>query len=181
MIKYKELPSHEYLKECVDYNPDTGVAIWKERPLHHFINESNMKSFNTSHAGNVIDMVNSHGYIRFTINRSTYLLHRVIWKIMTNDNTDNVIDHIDNNKLNNKWDNLRKSTLCENSRNRKISSYNTTGYKGVQKGRTLNTWIAVITVNGKRISLGTFPTPEDAHKAYCEAAVAYHGEFANYG
>lgn len=172
--------SVEYLKECIEYDPETGLAYWKERPLHHFKNSSNMKSVNKN-TGKPIDMINSHGYIRFTINYSTYLLHRVIWKLITGEDSEHLIDHIDGNKLNNKWDNLREATVGQNACNKKISSHNTTGYKGVSVGRTQNTWVAVIRLDGKVKKLGTFPTPEDAHQAYCEAASAYHGEFANYG
>ena len=143
-----------------------------------------MQSVNEQYAGNRIDMVNSHGYIRFTINRSTYLLHRVIWKLMTGDDSAKFIDHIDTNKLNNKWDNLRESNAFENACNKNISSRNTSGYKGVFWNKNVNgdTWTALIAIGGgARKNLGTFSTPEDAHQAYCEAAVAYHGEFANYG
>jgi hypothetical protein len=40
---------------------------------------------------------------------------------------------------------------------------------------------AQINVAGKKLSLGTFNTPEEAHAAYREAASRYHGEFANHG
>ena len=174
--------SLEYLKECIDYNPETGIAVWKERPLHHFKNTSNMISTNSQTAGKEINTLNSHGYYRFTIDYSTYLLHRVIWKLMTGNDSDKFIDHIDGDKTNNKWDNLREATPRQNVQNIGKKSHNTTGFKGVQKGPKDGTWIAVIRNNdGKGINLGTFPTPEDAHKAYCEAAVAYHGEFANFG
>jgi len=173
--------SLEYLKECIEYNPETGIAIWKERPLHHFKNTSNMISTNSQTAGKEINTINSHGYYRFTINYSTYLLHRVIWKLMTGKDTDKFIDHIDGDKLNNKWENLREATPRQNVQNIGKKSHNTTGYKGVQKVDN-NTWKSTIRDNnGKTVSLGFFPTPEDAHKAYCEAASAYHGEFANYG
>ncbi|ASR76751.1 DNA polymerase [Salmonella phage ST11] len=32
--------------------------------------------------------------------------------------------------------------------------------------------------NGKTIHIGTYTTEEEAHKAYCEAAIKLHGEFA---
>lgn len=172
----------KYLKECIDYNHITGIAVWKERPLHHFKNTSNMISTNSQTAGKEINTLNSHGYYRCTIDYSTYLLHRVIWKLMTGNDSDKFIDHIDGDKTNNKWENLRESTPRQNMQNVGKKSHNTSGFKGVQKGTKAGTWIAVIRNNdGNGINLGTFPTPEDAHQAYCEAAVAYHGEFANYG
>lgn len=176
--------SVEYLKECIAYNPDTGFVFWKDRPLHHFKNKSHMQTVNEQCAGKRIDMVNSHGYIRFTINRSTYLLHRVIWKLMTGYDSELFIDHIDTNRLNNKWKNLRETDAFGNACNKNLTVRNSSGYKGVYWNKNVNgdTWTAYIAIgNGVRKNLGTFSTPEDAHKAYCEAASAYHGEFANFG
>jgi hypothetical protein len=45
------------------------------------------------------------------------------------------------------------------------------------KGR----WLAQIQFNWKNHFLGYFDTPEEAHKAYCAAAVRFAGEFANFG
>lgn len=28
--------TQEYLKECMTYNPNTGIFTWNERPFHHF-------------------------------------------------------------------------------------------------------------------------------------------------
>lgn len=86
------------------------------------------------------------------------------------------VDHIDNNPLNDRRDNLRLATIAQNSRNAKLPSTNKSGFKGVtlQKGRY---WRACIKVNGKTIHLGHFATAEEAYAAYCEAAKKYFGEF----
>ena len=42
-------------------------------------------------------------------------------------------------------------------------------------------WYAQIRANGQTIHLGSFDTPEAAHKAYVVAAIKHHGEFANDG
>jgi len=49
---------------------------------------------------------------------------RVIWKILTGKDPKNVIDHIDNNPLNNNISNLRDITQRENTLNRKDRKIN---------------------------------------------------------
>lgn len=86
------------------------------------------------------------------------------------------VDHVDGNPLNNRRENLRLASNNQNGKNRKRNSNNTSGFKGVHRVR--NKWRAAIKVNYKLIHLGYFDTPKDAHDAYCEAAIKYHGEFA---
>jgi hypothetical protein len=88
-----------------------------------------------------------------------------------------LVDHKDNNGLNNQKYNLRVCTQWQNLRNSTRRSNNTSGFKGVSRFR--NKWISRIRTDEGRICLGTFNTPEEAAIAYDEAALKYHGEFAN--
>lgn len=87
-----------------------------------------------------------------------------------------MVDHINQNTLDNRRSNLRICTRSENTRNRKTPSTNKSGLKGAQ--RQGNRWLAAIRVDGQRLLLGRFSTPEEAHEAYCKAAVMHFGEFA---
>ena len=62
--------------------------------------------------------------------------------------------------------------------NRGMQKNNKTGYKGVSFNRDDGKFIAQIALNKRHISLGRFYTAEDAARAYDEAALKYHGEFA---
>lgn len=84
-----------------------------------------------------------------------------------------VIDHIDQNKLNNKRENLRYLTKSGNAINSKLSSNNTTGVKGITRNRNKKKWIAQIMVNRKHIHLGTFDKLEDAIRAREDAEEKY--------
>lgn len=86
------------------------------------------------------------------------------------------VDHINNDRLDNRKSNLRGATHLQNSKNKKPGKNNKTGYKGVCFKR--NRFVAQICVNQKVKHLGYFATPEEAATAYNEAAKTYHGEFA---
>ena len=91
------------------------------------------------------------------------------------------IDHKDTDKNNNKWVNLREATHAENNQNSDVRRDNPLGFKGVKRQR--NRFTARIVAGKNRYYLGSFLTVEEAAKAYDEAALRLHGEFArtNFG
>lgn len=109
-------------------------------------------------------------------------MHRVIMerilgrKLKRNEH----VDHINGDGLLNTRDNLRLANKSLNAMNVGIKSNNTSGYKGVTWHKRYNKWVSQIGINGENKHLGYFDTPEDAYKAYCDAADVFHGEFANY-
>lgn len=84
------------------------------------------------------------------------------------------VDHRDGDGLNNCRDNLRPATHAENMRNNRQKP-SECGFRGVQKHGP--SWQAKVSINGKLIAIGTFPTPEDAARAYDRVATTIHGEF----
>lgn len=88
------------------------------------------------------------------------------------------VDHIDQNSLNNRRENLRPATSSQNGCNRPVQVNSGNGLKGVCLDKRYGTWYAQIKINKKPIHLGSFKTKEEAAIAYNEAAVRLHGEFA---
>lgn len=116
-------------------------------------------------------------------NRTHQSLHRIVLerKIDRKLKENEIIAHMNNNGLDNRRSNLRLATQVKNMQNRKLNQNSTSGYKGVSWYKNISKWGARITINKKTKFLGTFDTPEEAHKAYCEAATNLFGEFANFG
>lgn len=88
------------------------------------------------------------------------------------------VDHIDGNGLNNKRSNLRLATEQQNKCNRPLQRNNTSGFKGVHLEARTGRWGARIKHRGSVRRLGVFDDPEDAARAYDEAARRLHGKFA---
>jgi hypothetical protein len=91
------------------------------------------------------------------------------------------VDHINGNTLDNRRSNLRICTNHQNIINRSKQCRNTSGYKGVSWHKHNKKWQTTIQINGEKMYLGQYHDIEEAHKAYCEAAVKYFGEFARFG
>ncbi len=88
------------------------------------------------------------------------------------------VDHADGDGLNNRKVNLRICTQMQNSYNRGANANNKLGFKGVHFYPKTKKYAAHITANHKRIHLGYFNTPEEAHEAYCKASALHHGKFS---
>lgn len=120
----------------------------------------------------------NQGYLSVSIGKKQYLAHRIIW-IMQTGVEPKQIDHIDHNRSNNSWTNLREITSRQNQLNMGKSSSNTSGYTGVRIIPSGN-YAAYIMVNRKQVSLGTYPTIEEAAEARAKANKHY-GFHGNHG
>lgn len=87
-------------------------------------------------------------------------------------------DHINGNGLDNRKSNLRICTHSENMMNQCVQKRSATGFKGVWFSKQHKKWRACIRNNKVHIHLGLFSTPEDAARAYDDAAKQVFGEFA---
>jgi hypothetical protein len=89
------------------------------------------------------------------------------------------IDHVNLNTLDNRRENLRRSTHKQNAMNRGRYANNTSGFKGVHWDKEKKRWRSKIYANNRLHYIGMFACKEKAARAYDEKAKKLHGEFAH--
>jgi len=114
--------------------------------------------------------------VRISKNKYHILMHRVILGLSRGDGL--LTDHIDRNGLNNQRNNLRIVNHSQSSRNRRLQSNNSSGYRGVSWHGRRKKWRAAIQVGSQYKYLGYFSSKVNAALAYNNAALKYCGEFA---
>jgi hypothetical protein len=171
----------DYLRECFDYDSETGVLRWRVRPRSHFISDAAHRRFTTQFSGKEAGSLFSTGYRIVCVGPYGYIGAHRIALAMSSGHWSERVDHINCDPSDNRLCNLRACSHAENARNRKVNTKNRSGFKGVSKSVNSSGWVARIQHDKKQINLGSFATPELAHAAYCEAARRYHGQFANAG
>jgi len=149
--------TQKYLKEILEYNPNTGIFRWK-------VSRGGTKKGTV--AGN-----KTNGYIAIQINYIAYKAHRLAFLYMNGKFPIDEVDHKNRIRDDNTWDNIIDSTHWENQQNKDTSSKS--GIVGVTWEERSQRWISKITVSGKRIFLGQFKDLEDAHIARIEAEMKY--------
>lgn len=129
-------------------------------------------------AGGRAGTVDSHeGYRRVGVDGVLYREHRLAWLYVHGEWPALEVDHINGDRADNRFVNLRLATRIDNTRNRGRGRNNTSGIKGVSR-KAQNKWTATITLGGKNKYLGSFATREEAATAYASAVAKYYGAFA---
>jgi hypothetical protein len=128
--------------------------------------------------GTIAGCPDNAGYRIIRIAGKAYKAHRLVWLYHTGNWPAEgfELDHIDEDKANNRIDNLREATSAKNKLNVSLQTNNKSGHKGVHLNR-LGTYSASAKLHGKHHWLGSYPTAEEASAAYQAFAKANHGEF----
>jgi hypothetical protein len=163
--------TRERLISLLSYDKETGVFRW-------IFSKGAKKA--GSIAGTIRHDRTGNTYRQIYIDYKPYPEHRLAWLYMTGEFPKDQTDHIDGNTLNNKISNLRDVDNSENQKNSSIGSNNTSGVMGVSWSGTRKKWIAYISVNGVRKTLGSFEDIEKAATVRKQAEIKY-GFHANHG
>lgn len=147
----KELPLQR-ICDFLQYDQQTGHLTWKQA------RGKGIKSGDKAGCKTVT------GYVQVYIDNKPYLAHRLVYALNTGKSIFGDVDHIDGNRSNNVFSNLREVSKAENAKNR------------ISRGTfpVSTKWVSGLTVDYKKKHLGTFDTEEQAHEAYLAAKRLYH-------
>jgi len=148
MPKRSILPSVEELHRLFRYDGETGKLYWKISPAIHV------------KVGDEAGRITSNGYLKVTIKKKNYAVHRIIYKMFHKVEPPDYLDHINEVKTDNRIENLREIDNGHNNRrSKKGSGVSTLIYYGGNKR-----YRAEPNFNGKHHYLGYFDTFEEARK-----------------
>lgn len=158
-IKNRELTQGR-LKELLHYEPGTGCFTWR-------------LPSSVSKVGDRAGGSHGLGYRSIGVDYNKYLEHTLAWVYMTGEWPENEVDHINGEKSDNRWENLRAATRSENGHNKPAGRKSRTGFPGVYPHGGL--YRARIHIEKETIDLG-------GHKTIAEARVArLLSEIENFG
>ena len=128
LIKFDEsLVQIARVIDCLHYNIDDGKFIWIKKS-HPSVNVQI-----GSEAGAIV----TSGYRQIRLDNIAHMAHRLAWFYQTGCWPKSQIDHINNDRLDNRFSNLREATCSQNSCNSQRHVGNKTGYRGVRIARSV--------------------------------------------
>lgn len=162
--------TYEFVRERFDYDPE-GYLIWKP-------------SVNNDRVGKRAGGKDKdYWLVQFTTSKKKVPAHRIIflWHYGYLPEAPLTIDHANQNKLDNRIENLRVATPTQQNANKPVDPRSTTKLKGVEYDRVRDRYRAIVTINGVKYRSKRFKTAEEAHAKYLIMAKALFGKFASAG
>lgn len=157
-MKFKPLPSQEELLTSFTYDPLTGLLVRKS-------------------TGNAMKTDTTSGHLGVRYRDNMYMIHRLIWK-MTYGYDPCELDHINQDKKDNRISNLREVSRSENQRNVSVRKDNTSGVKGISFEPKKKLWRIYVNVGKQRFYKGRFKDKNKAIAALKLHREKLHGEHA---
>ena len=121
----------ETVNNLLQYNPITGLLRLRVEGYGRKL-------------GGVAGNLDKKGYLEISIKGKGYRSHRLIWLLVFRRFPEQQIDHINQNKSDNRLVNLRVVNNRENHKNMRLYSNNTSGICGVHWSRKDSIWVSGI-------------------------------------
>lgn len=155
----------ERLRELLHYDPETGVFTRRVTTGGRYGGAAG------THPGTLSDQ----GYWMISVCSKQHRAHRLAWLYVTGAWPTGEIDHLNGERIDNRWENLRDVQRHVNAQNkRRAQSNSKTGLLGACWATRDQCFISRIKADGKYRSLGAFKTAEAAHAAYVDAKRRLH-------
>lgn len=164
MDKY-ELVTPQLVRQLLDYDPDTGLFLWKSRGV---------PQWDARYVSTPALTFVQHGYHVGTIMRRMFRAHCVAIAHVYGHWPSGPVDHINRDRSDNRISNLRVASVEQNNRNKSTARNNTSGVTGVSYNKALEMWEAYINARGRRVRIGFF-TDADAAATARKIAEKTHG------
>lgn len=163
------------LRELLSYSPSSGEFTWLPRSRAEFSCERECNRWNNRYAGTVAGADDGRGYVRIRVCRTFYRAHRLAWLYVTSQWPSEFIDHVDGDRKNNRFSNLRDVNREVNAQNVRTApvTNQSTGVLGVQR-HVGGFYVAKLQIDGRQRHLGCFQTVDEAHAAYVKAKRLHH-------
>jgi hypothetical protein len=168
--------SQAELKHFLAYDPVTGLFSWNYREPFFFRHAGQAPDWNRRHSGQNAGGLNDLGYIQIGLHRHNFLAHRLAVLYQTGIYPAQEVDHINHNRADNSWANLRLVNRAGNQQNQSRDSRNTSGITGVFWDKSCDRWIARINIGRKNTILGRFVSLDEASAVRKKAEIeqGYH-------
>jgi hypothetical protein len=162
-IKEKEqLLTQALLHELFIYSEETGILHWK------------VSRSNAIKVGSAVKYKSKNGYIQVRLLGKLWMAHRLIWCYKTGKFPELWLDHIDGDRSNNRFENLRvvdRSTNMQNVKRANVDSF--TQHLGVTFDKQAGKFRAQHIYQGVKVLNKLFRTAEEAHSAYLNSKEKY--------
>ena len=171
----------DFVRRALDYSPETGDFTWKVRPASDFATERAHRIYQVTFEGQpAFTGKAKNGYRCTRLCGVLLYAHRTAFAIMMGAWPEAQVDHIDGDRENNRWCNLRPATQAINSCNSAMRSDNSSGIVGVSFDGRRGRWVAQGRFGGRQFNLGRFASADEAVAAR-RAFEREHGFHPNHG
>lgn len=143
------------LEDAFSYNPETGEIT------------RTVTTSSRAPKGRVVGSPNQNGYLGFYFSGRRYTCSRVAWYLYYGSWPEGDVDHLDNDRTNNRINNLEDVSHRVNCQRRSIRTKKKLPL-GVRLHPRSGKYEAQASIGGRTKYLGTYRTPEQAHQRYLE-------------